>query len=59
MDEQQKKPEEDRIDLKGFGYNLSDMTDAVIFYEMEVMDKLVDVKWNIIAKPKVKLTKKK
>lgn len=61
MDSQDKQPEEDRIDLKAFDYNLSEMADYVVYFKLELLKEIVDKDWNIIAKPKTitKQTKKK
>lgn len=52
MDAQDKAPAEDRIDLKTFDYNLSEMADYVVYYKMELIKEIVDVNWNIISKTK-------
>jgi hypothetical protein len=59
MDEQQNSdiPEEGRMTLKDFGYDLSEMTDYVIYHELDLMENVVDKNWNIVAKRK--LNKKK
>ena len=52
MEAHEHLPEDERVVLKDFGHNLSEMTDYVIYFKLELMKTLIDMQWNIVAKPK-------
>jgi hypothetical protein len=53
LDNEALKPDDERIDLKSFGYNVEEFTSYIVF-EKDVYENVVDKDWNILKQSRTK-----